>query len=68
MGYKDLVIKMLESGSYINNTSFKNDEIVQNLAKHSKNLDNLIYDGDNALIKRNISLLVENMKQEFVLV
>lgn len=66
MGLKELVVKMIEAGAYVNNTSEKNPEIVASLVLHKKNLDELIdEEEDSALIQRNISLLVENMKKEF---
>ena len=65
MGFKDLVVDMIEAGAYVNNTNEKNPEIVETLIRHKENLDNLYEDKDTPLVRRNISLLVENMKKEF---
>lgn len=67
MGYKELVVKMIEAGSYVNNTNKKNPILVKSLMEHKKNLDSLSCDKDKPLIQRNITLLVENMKKEFEL-
>lgn len=68
MGYKELVVCMIEAGAYVNNTELKHQKIVDNLSRHRKNLDMLLDIKDSKQVQRKISLLVENMKKEFELV
>lgn len=65
MGYSESVIAMIEAGSYINNTNQKNDVVVHYLRQFAHNLDLLQKEVTDELNKKNIKLLIDNMKDEF---
>lgn len=67
MGHKDLVIEMIDKGSYVNNPHKKNPKIISFLTKFAKNLDEILSENESELNKKNINMLVENMKEEFSL-
>lgn len=67
MGHKDLVIEMLRVGSHINNTNKKNSNMIKHLLKFSNNIASLTEDIEDLLDKKNMSLLLENMVDEFSL-
>lgn len=65
MGHEDLVLEMISSGSYINNNYSKNKKMLEFLSRFENNLDKLISHTSGDLNKKNISMLVENMRSEF---
>lgn len=65
MGYRELVIKMIDSGAYINNINRKDKKMVEFLSQYLNNLDALYKDEDSELNKKNIKMLIKNMKEEF---
>jgi len=67
IGHQDLVIEMLESGAYVNNTNPKSSNMIKHLNQFNYNLNGLNKNVKCQINKKNISLLVENMKTEFML-
>lgn len=65
LGYTDLVLELIETGSHINNPNRKTHYILNFLKKFHKNINTL---HENALTKNDktkVRTLVENMKNEF---
>lgn len=65
MGHEDLVLEMITAGSYINNNYTKNKKMLEFLSQFDKNLDELISHTSNNFNRKNITMLVENMRSEF---
>ena len=65
LGHVELVLKMIEAGSYINSAKDISDKMLEYLKKFVDNLDTLEEQIKDEHEKVNIRLLVDNMKKEF---
>lgn len=65
MGYTDLVLKMIEAGSFVNCTNTVSPKMLGFLKKFASILDTLEESTNEEYEKTNIRLLVDNMKKEF---
>lgn len=67
IGSKELLISLINAGAYINNPNKKDEKMMQYLHRFYDNLDSLTNNVKKDLDKKNILMLVRNMKQEFKL-
>lgn len=65
MGKKDLVIKMLDAGALVTNSSKKDPKILHFLEKFHPNIINITDNVEKGIDKNNLKLLAENMIGEF---
>ncbi len=65
LGYNELVIEMIDSGSYVNNPYRKTHYIFNFLKKFHKNLKPLLENTRNPADHKKMKTLVENMIKEF---
>lgn len=65
LGYNDLVIELIDSGSYVNNPYRKTHYIFNFLKKFHKNLKPLLENTRNPADHLKMKTLVENMVKEF---
>lgn len=65
MGKKDLVIKMLDAGALVTNSTKKDPKILYSLEKFHANILNITHNVENGVDKNNLKLLAENMISEF---
>ncbi len=65
MGHTELVLKMIEAGSFVNSTTNVSSKMIGFLKKFAPMLDTLEEYTEDEYEKTNIRLLVDNMKKEF---
>lgn len=65
LGYGELVLELIDSGSYVNNPYRKTHYIFNFLKKFHKNLKPLLENTRNPADHKKMKLLVENMAKEF---
>jgi len=65
MGHRGLVVRMIDSGAFINNPNTKDKKMIKYLSQYNKNLVNLYKAEDTELNKKNVRMLIKNMKDEF---
>lgn len=65
LGYNELVIEMIDSGSYVNNPYRKTHYIFNFLKKFHKNLKPLLENTRNPADHKKVKTLIENMVKEF---
>lgn len=66
IGNINLVLEMIDSGAHLNNIYAKKLEMLNYLKNFYNNLDHLQQDISNELDKKNIGILIDNMKKEFI--
>lgn len=65
LGYGELVLELIDSGSYVNNPYRKTHYIFNFLKKFHKNLKPLLENTRNPADHKKMKLLIENIKKEF---
>lgn len=65
LGYTDLVLELIDLGSFVNSPTKKAPYILNFLKKFHKNVKPLIENTRNPSDKKKIKLLIENMSKEF---
>jgi ankyrin repeat protein len=65
MGQKELVLELIKAGAYVNNPHQKNLKMIEFITQFKHNLDKLISDLDSENDKKNLRILIQNMKNEF---
>lgn len=65
MGNQELVLSLIDAGAYINNPNKKDEKMLEFLYQFYDTLDSLSEGVKSELNKKNIKMLVINMKKEF---